>query len=116
MFRATGDVDAEETTRAVAEESVVEFVLCTRTKGSPASAPRGVVLHALPPTLFVLLSSAHIHTVALSLLLKPALQPAPDAAKDGNDDADVESKVTGNYGTRVRRPRPAVLHLFHTLN
>ena len=38
---------------------------------------QGVVLHSLPPTLFVLLSSADIRVIPLSLLLKPSLKLTP---------------------------------------
>lgn len=55
-------------------ETVVEFILCSRTKSSAAAPPQGIVVYPLPPTLLVLLDSADIQVISLSRLLKPAVR------------------------------------------
>ena len=74
----TEDVDADDMQRAMLEESVVEFILCSRMKSSTAAPPQGIALYALPPTLIVFLDSADIQSVSLSRLLKPALKLSVD--------------------------------------
>ncbi|KAI9560031.1 hypothetical protein GHT06_014041 [Daphnia sinensis] len=68
------DVDQDETKRVMLAETVVEFILCSRTKSSAAAPPQGIVVYPLPPTLLVLLDSADIQVISLSRLLKPAVK------------------------------------------
>jgi len=77
------EVSGDNVQQAMLEESVVEFILCSRMKSSAPAPPQGVVLYRpqsspLPPTLLVLLDSGDIQSICLSRLLKPAVKLSAD--------------------------------------
>ena len=78
------DVSSDDVQQAMLEESVVEFILCSRMKSSAPAPPQGAVLYRpqtspLPPTLLVLLDSGDVQSICLSRLLKPAIKLDDDA-------------------------------------